>query len=123
VRPTNFEFFDGDRGDPPKLEQLIGTKVQKAWLLPEGKTLAVRFEGGQFLMIEAIPAVDFEALSIEIGDVLPNANFTDIDGLAREPHVRALIGRRLTGLKGNVLMFGSVGARIERTGITWVREA
>lgn len=109
-------------GQPSAIQPLIGKRVIQAWLLPCGKVLAIRFECRKLLQIEAIPTVgDFGSLQIEVGDELSGADFSDLDELGQELHCRALRGRRLSGLDGDVLVFGDVGAQIRVGGIRWVQ--
>jgi hypothetical protein len=114
-------------GIPPQLKPLIGRRVYRAWIMPQGRTLVLRLEGGWFLMVEAV-ATDIAnqrlALNMEVGEEKPDADWGDLDVLPQTPHLKDLRGRRLTGLDAEVLVFDDrYGAKLGLDGIAWVKLA
>jgi hypothetical protein len=119
------EFFRVEDGIPPKLQPLIGRRVYRAWILPQGKTLVLRLEGGWIVMINAastdIPGQRL-ALEVDIGEEKPGAIWSDLDTLPQTPHLKDLRGRKLTGLDAEVLVFDNrYGAKFSLGGIQWVK--
>jgi hypothetical protein len=111
-------------GQPLALVPLIGRTVFRAWILPSGKTLVLGLRGGKILIVERAKIVgDLEALQIEIGDVIPGRDWSDMEAYCQDPHLKAIIGLKFTGLDQNIVMFGDVGAKIGTTGIEWVKVA
>jgi hypothetical protein len=115
-------------GQPPELTELIGRRIDRAWLLPEGKCLAIRLEGGKFIMAEAvhtdIPGVR-ATVQIETGDERPGAYWGDLDQACPQTvHSANLRGRTFSGLDCEVLVFDSCyGAQFTPHGIQWVKLA
>jgi len=109
-------------GQPLALVPLIGRTVFRAWILPSGKTLVLGLRGGKILIVErARVIVGMAALSIEIDDVLPGADWSDMEAYCQDPHLKAIIGLKFTGLDQDIVIFGDVGAKIAATGIEWVK--
>jgi hypothetical protein len=122
------EFFDQDSHpgqQPPHLVPLIGQKVLKAWLLPQKTTLAFLLEGNVMVMIDALETTGMTALSVEVFNPKPGADWSDIDRRCPyDPHLYDLEGRRFGGLAGDVVVFDNVGAQIRRGHeIRWVKRA
>jgi len=106
------------------LVPLIGRIVYRAWILPDGKTLVLGLLGGKILIVERAKVVgDLAALQIEIGDVKPGIDWSDMEAYCQDPHLKAIIGMKFTGLDQDIVTFGNVGAKIAATGIEWVKVA
>jgi hypothetical protein len=124
---VEFKIWDGDAaGQAPNLQPLIGRKVQRAWILPESQTLVLKLEGKKFVMFERVKSIGFDAVSVETGNEIPGADFSDLAPYGTDPHLLALRGMPFTGMDGIVVHFGDsgngpkFGARMERDCIKWV---
>ena len=108
---------------PPNLVPVLRERVDRAWLLPGGKTLAIMFANRKMLLLDALTTRDGPAVRMELGDEIPGARWRELDKeCPQTPHTLALRGRRLTGMDGDVILFGAVGAAIKADGIHWVRK-
>jgi hypothetical protein len=103
-KPTN--IWDTDAGLAPNLEPLVGQRVEWAGVLPLAPTLVLRFPR-QVVMIEPGQSVGCKSLVVEVGDIKPGANFSDLETLSQlqTPHTRDLIGRRFTGMEADLIHF------------------
>ncbi len=121
---NKLEFDDISKGGQPRqLIPLIGRTVLQAWLIPtRNHTLMLGLRGGKILMLERVRGIGFAALSIEIGDILPGADWSDIERFGQDPHLKALINRKFTGLDQDVVMFDNeYGCKLSITGVEWVK--
>ncbi len=112
----------------PDLQSLIGRRIYRAWVLPYGKTLVLKLEGGKIVIVDAvrtdIPDTPL-AVVFEQGDETAGAHWDDLDRVAPQtPHTREIRGKKVTGLDGNVLMFDDrYGAEITVDAVRWVKVA
>src|SRR5262245_41996593 len=99
----------------PNLKQLAGKCVLRAWVLPPGDSLFIRFEGGKVLMAEYRPPVNgLNAVGLAVGEE-KSSNYFFLDAnLPQTEYTLALRGRKLSGVTTNkarmpVLDFGGMG--------------
>jgi hypothetical protein len=109
---------------PEIVRPLIGQAVVWAGVLPSSKTLVLRFQK-QLLMIEPNTSVGQEALTFELGDIVPGADFSDLDSESRtqNAHTRELVGMQFTGVDGAVLIFNhAYGVRVnQQQGVAFLK--
>ncbi len=103
--------------NPPELVPLIGLKAIQAWLSPTRKVLCVILEEEQFLM-----AV-FDPRPASPGIVFTVGSRSEARGFPPGALLPQLAGLPLSGVKGDRIVFGSVGAQITARGVQLFREA
>ncbi len=114
---------DAQGQTPPDLVSLKGLKVIRAWLLPEKTTLAFLLEKNRMVVIEPLESVGVAAMGVQTGHPKPGADWSELDRRCpSDPHLREVEGATFTGLDGDVVTFGNMGAQIRRgVPVRWVK--
>jgi hypothetical protein len=114
---------------PPQIKAVIGCVVIRMWIMPSSATLCVelirRDSQRMFMMVEPIAAPEGKAaaLKIELGEIMPGANFDELTNNFPPPaELRRYFGQKFTGLDGTIVQFGRIGVMVEMGGVSLVNQ-
>lgn len=96
------QIYLSEDGEPPQLQELLGLKVKRVWVLPEASSLFVLFDASLVVQFTAVPvAGPLAAVRVEAGTTTRSMQeieeFLDAR-IARDPALDDLIGLPYTGM-------------------------